>query len=513
MRAPRSPSWLLLGLAGLLAGCEGESGLVRVEGSGFFNPPALEYGVRAVGDTHRLQTTLRNSSAQRIQVQGIRFEPPQEVYAAFLTTGGTLRGSVLGIGEAVEIELVYRPLAEGVYDSTLVVEAGTIEIPLDIVATARQVAPARPQVDPGRVRFFGSEVGREVSQPVRVRNAGDTDGALSGVSTTAPFSITRVGGAPLTLPTDRLRPGESLDLEVHFRPGASGVVEDTIVFQMDTGEAAALEVSGDAVEPGVLSCDRSVVDFGTAARGETPRADIRCTVDATGPYTLQAVRFAEGSSPHFRLVPEQPVLTQGSLQFSVEMDGVGLAGRHDAVVEVVPLHDVRTRVAVTIEILEPPAGDADLDVELTWNTGNSDFDLHLVRQDGRPFEPGLDCYFEDKNPDWGQPGYLGDDPVLTTDDVNGFGPEEVSLLYASEPFYDLYVQFYGFDREIPPSSTVRIRYQLRGEAPVELSRDMFECGAMWHVGRFLFDGDNRRFEPRGALTLDYRARAGESCRP
>lgn len=507
----RATSWLISGVF-LVAGCAQDEGLVRVEGSGFFNPARLEYGTRAVGDAHELVTVLRNSSPGRLLVQDIRFEPPQEVYAAFLTDGGTLRGAQLAPGQSVGITLVYRPLAEGDYDATLVVEAEALEIPLEITARARRVAPARPSLDPGSLRFTGSEVGRNVSRRVRITNAGDTDGALEAVGARSPFTVTAVDGAPLDLPTPRLAPGESVDVEVHFLPRVAAPVEGQVTFRFDTDQRAALPVFGDAVDPGNLTCIPLVVDFGDVPRGQRAVRSVSCDV-VGGPYALEAVRMADGSAPYFSVEPRVPTLVEGRLDFDVVLDPLGLEGRHDGIVEIVPAHRVTTRVSATVEVTPPPPGEADLEAELVWNTGNSDFDLHLVRLDGAPFEPGKDCYFEDKHPDWGEPGYRGDDPLLTTDDVNGFGPEKVSLLFAAEPAYDLYVQFYGFESDIPPSTSAQVTYRLRGQAPVALERDLIECGVLWHVGRFTFDAGVGSFSRVDTTSMDYRPRAGASCRP
>jgi hypothetical protein len=503
---------VVFGLLGALtSACQSEPGFIRVEGNSFFNPPALDYGVRGLDEGHSLTTVLRNASAERIQVQDLRFEPPQDVYAAFITGGGTLRGAVLAPNEAVEITLLYRPLAEGVYDATMVVTAGSLEIPLEITAEARLVAPARPVVSPSEIRFAPTEVGRDAVQRVRLQNGGELTGALVAVGFRAPFSVSAVGGAPLALPAAPLAPGAAVELEVHYRPGYAGLLEDRITFKLDDGEEATVRVFGDAVEPGVLSCDATVVDLGAVPRGETRRRAVRCQATG-GPYAVEAVRLAAGSSGYFSMTPAQPVMTDGVLQFEVAFDAVGLEGRYDGAVEVVPLHKVRTQVALTAEVRPAPAGVADLDVELIWNTGNSDFDLHLVRHGGQPFELGKDCFFEDKNPDWGQPGYPGDDPVLTTDDVNGFGPEHVSLLYAPDGAYDLWVQFYGFDREIPPSTSVRVTYQLADQAPVARTQDLLACGVAWHVGRFTFTGGAGTFLPIDQLVMDYQGRASPECR-
>ena len=133
---------LAWGLLLLASGCQGEPGFVRVEGRSFFTPATLDFEVRALDEAHELTTVLRNASADRIQVTDIRFEPPQEVYAA-LVEDGTLRGQTLAPGQVVEITLVYRPVAEGTYDATMVVTATIATTAVATTCSARPAAKTR----------------------------------------------------------------------------------------------------------------------------------------------------------------------------------------------------------------------------------------------------------------------------------------------------------------------------------------------------------------------------------
>lgn len=76
-------------------------------------------------------------------------------------------------------------------------------------------------------------------------------------------------------------------------------------------------------------------------------------------------------------------------------------------------------------------------VQATWNTPGdpdptdrlgTDLDLHLRHPlaEGWFLSPG-DCYYGNPAPDWGILGARSDDPVLDIDDINGAGPESISL--------------------------------------------------------------------------------------
>jgi uncharacterized repeat protein (TIGR01451 family) len=79
---------------------------------------------------------------------------------------------------------------------------------------------------------------------------------------------------------------------------------------------------------------------------------------------------------------------------------------------------------VTITVNIPTYG---IRVELTWNTSDTDMDAHLIRPSGQYWAIPDDCYWENKNPDWGLSGVTEDNPSLDQDDIDGYGPENITL--------------------------------------------------------------------------------------
>lgn len=121
-------------------------------------------------------------------------------------------------------------------------------------------------------------------------------------------------------------------------------------------------------------------------------------------------------------------------------------------------------------------------VELTWDRDETDVDLHLVSEtEGGTFhtEP-FDCYYENTNPDWGVPGVTVDDPAIDIDDVDGFGPENVSL---NEPKdgYRYRVSAHYFDDRGLGSSTVTVRIYLSGLLRYEGIHPLERTGSGWDV--------------------------------
>jgi uncharacterized repeat protein (TIGR01451 family) len=113
-------------------------------------------------------------------------------------------------------------------------------------------------------------------------------------------------------------------------------------------------------------------------------------------------------------------------------------------------------------------------IELTWNTDNStDLDAHFIRPGGSFGDNVTDCYYGNKNPDWGDPDATVDNPSLDRDDYNGFGPEIITLLLPyDEGVYTFIVYYntYSGSGTDPTFATVRI--WINEGPPIEFSKEM-----------------------------------------
>lgn len=121
-------------------------------------------------------------------------------------------------------------------------------------------------------------------------------------------------------------------------------------------------------------------------------------------------------------------------------------------------------------------------VELAWDTDLSDVDLHLVNDtDGGTFysNPG-DCYYADKNPNWGSYSSPTDDPSLDIDDVDGFGPENINISTPQDAHvYHVLVHFY--DTHGAPATKVTIKIFLSGVEQYEAVQTLGGTGVAWDV--------------------------------
>jgi uncharacterized protein YfaP (DUF2135 family) len=115
-----------------------------------------------------------------------------------------------------------------------------------------------------------------------------------------------------------------------------------------------------------------------------------------------------------------------------------------------------------------------LHIELIWDTGDSDMDLHLVQGGWEMFQMPGDCTYCNPSPAW-----EGGDPILALDDRTGYGPENINIDAPADGDYDIWVHY--FDDKGGGDSVATVRVWMNGEMTWEGSELMTGRDA-WHVG-------------------------------
>ncbi len=131
-------------------------------------------------------------------------------------------------------------------------------------------------------------------------------------------------------------------------------------------------------------------------------------------------------------------------------------------------------------------------VELTWDQDDHDVDLHLIRgaNHDRAFSDDADCYFANCVPQtpgipvvhWGSSGQ-GDDPFLDVDDVDGLGPEVISIPSPEDGMsYLIALHMFRLDsgRE---DTTATIKVFVDGEVIQTVSHAMPDADGWWDALR------------------------------
>ena len=120
-------------------------------------------------------------------------------------------------------------------------------------------------------------------------------------------------------------------------------------------------------------------------------------------------------------------------------------------------------------------------VELSWDVDVSDVDLHLVDvgSGGQYAQSPGDCFYSNKNPDWGDAGAMND-PALDIDDVDGFGPENINVPQPrTGSSYRILVHYYSDDGMGATNATIRV--YLNGTLQHEAIQVLAASDKVWDV--------------------------------
>ena len=138
-----------------------------------------------------------------------------------------------------------------------------------------------------------------------------------------------------------------------------------------------------------------------------------------------------------------------------------------------------------------------LHIELSWDTAESDVDLHLLNasQSASFYQAPWDCHYANPAPEWGDAGYQPDNPRLDIDDTTGWGPENINIPEPKTAAYEIDVHYYSDDQMGP--TTARIRVYLSGELVYEDEAYLTQTGKVWRVGKI--NWPRGQIDPDGAI--------------
>ena len=127
--------------------------------------------------------------------------------------------------------------------------------------------------------------------------------------------------------------------------------------------------------------------------------------------------------------------------------------------------------------------DESIHVELSWDTNNSDLDIHLVQQgsgdpDDNLFSLDGDCCWCNPNPSWGEFG-TSDDPSLSLDNRLGYGPEAVHIESPYDGDYNIFVHY--FSNNGGGATTATVKVYLDGQV-VKTEAQQMNASRLWFVG-------------------------------
>ncbi|MFT7625551.1 MAG: hypothetical protein ACI9WU_004742 [Myxococcota bacterium] len=241
-----------------------------------------------------------------------------------------------------------------------------------------------------------------------------------------------------------------------------------------------------ACDPGFLSCDGDQSNGCEIAASAVPTAAITVQEgtpvneltdlhlsgsDSTGPNPIAAYQWAV-SAPEGSLGELLPNSTSEAVVWSTA-DLVGVYSFGLAVTDDTGAENCQTAASV---IIAEPRGQ--LHIELSWAEGGN-LDLHLIREDADLFDPVLDAWTDNPNPDWDDVNDDGDDPELQRAMAEGPANEILSMGLPKEDLtYRVAVHYNGDGAP----AVVRVRVFVEGTLAYSKTDITLSPKDLWHVG-------------------------------
>lgn len=416
---------LALGSCLLLAACGGpEVQFNRLLPEIAVFPEAVDFGEVVVLRPEVQQLAIQNAGRGTLNIQGITLEDPEGVFTLLNEPAEIEPDSTFTMG------IEFAPVTFLRYEASLTIHSNdehTPEVVIPILGEGVDAPMPDIHVDPLSLDFGEVGPGGVSTKVVNILNRGNAVLQMGMVdqSGSGAFQL-------LSDPSNAIvGPGSTLPVVINYIPTSD---------QGDNGELKLFSDDPDEPEVKVLLLGNGGGDF------EYPEAVIDCPGRSAPPQWV----FLDGSGSTDPLggalsymwsLPTRPLGSAGTLSQTV-LDNTELYTdiSGDYIVQLVVANEQGT-VSAPARCLVEAIPEDDLHVELTWDTTNTDVDLHLLQDGFTMFDKNGDCHWCNKNPKWGAAG-PDDDPRLDLDDTFD-GPENINILHPADGTYHIKVHYYG----------------------------------------------------------------------
>jgi hypothetical protein len=454
-----------LPLLALLAACAGKGGIdqefTALQPDVAVAPEVLDFGDVVVLYSDTQSVSVLNAGRAELSVNEVTITGP-DASAFTVNQAATL----VEVEAALAVQVTFSPLTYVDYNATLQIATDDEDSPLvEVPLMGAGADGPSPDIEVDTTVLDFGTVSETSTLWFTLKNEGDGDLILGPVTQTGSGQFESPN-----LPTE----GSTL------APGG----ETTVIYTYtptEEGDNATLSIaSNDPDEPAVevllLGNGGGEFEFPTAVIDCPTRVDppLSQTLDGRASYDPNGLPIVD----YAWSIKDTPRGSTGTIldpaQGLTQMY-VDLAGDWEVQLVVTNEAGVKSEPATCAFTAIP---DSAFHIELVWDQGNSDLDLHLVQGGYKVFETPGDCCWCNTSPDWGLEG-TSDDPRFAIDNLVGYGPEEIKI---NEPYNgDYYVRVHYFDDKGggPTTATVRVWIDgaVVGEYPMLLT-----SGDLWQVG-------------------------------
>ena len=423
------------------------------------------FGEVTVLTTEELPLSVVNAGRAPLEIKDIRISDNDD--AVFEATWGS---EELGVDEDMIVNISFTPATYAVYERELTIETNDPDRPgYSVLLTGEGVDGAIPDisVDRASLDFGAVAAGDSKVEWFTITNDGDGDLDIESIAQTGSGAFTPQ--TPLSGQT--LAPGSSYQVILSYDP------------EVETGDSGALTITSN--DPDEESVEVLLVGNG-GSEDEYPQAVIECDpvvrpltthdLDGRGSYDPQG----NGIDTYQWFLYDQPSGSTAEL-VNANTDFATLF------IDTAGEWEVGLQVTNSVGLTSAPARCAfdaipedKIHVELAWNTGDTDLDLHLVQEGFEFFDNQGDCSWCNKNPNWGASGGA-DDPLLALDNIVGYGPEDLTIDEPADGDYHVKVHYFKDLLGSGAVTTATVRVFLNGELAGEYSRNLTH-NEVWDVG-------------------------------
>jgi len=457
------PRFLLLPL--LLIGCGQDQSINKLEPKLAYSPASIEFGEVAVDYPSTVTVEIINAGRAGLSVNAVHFSGSNPGIFSVEPTEFDV-----AMDERQEVSVSFTPKTYLVYGDELVIKSDDPENKeIRIPVTGEGVKAPTPDIEVTPLTLDFGEVAPLSSSTLwfTIENAGDDDLHIQQTTQSGSGNFTIISDPEYSTVSPQT---DTETVLVTYEP------------QSLDGDSGTFEiVSDDPDEPSIvvhfLGNGGGDFDYPVAVIDGPPNAAPLDTIqlDGSGSYDPEGFELTD----YVWTVTHLPTGSKSELTNVITDDTkmfLDIAGTYEVQLQV--WNEIGLASAPTkYEVKAIP--DDRIHVELIWDTGNSDMDLHMYEDENVEFFQFIgDCNFCNPNPNWGTAA-SSDDPSLDLDDVGGYGPENTNI---NEPAAGNYpVRVHYFEDNNNGASTATVRFYLDGELFDQFSR-VLTRNQIWDVG-------------------------------
>jgi hypothetical protein len=446
-----------------------------------------------------LDVQVLNSGRGPLDINDMRLQVAGGYDDVFTLEGGDIEE--INGGSSAAVSITFTPTEYLDYRAQLVIESDDEDQPtLTVPITGSGAIGSTPDitVSANSLDFGTIAEGETGTGYLTIYNVGDGPLEILEMDLAEATSFSLV-----TDPTgQQIAAGGEYTVIAEYSPAddSEGHSEDLIIRSTDPDEGEVTVVflggnGGGAYEYPIadIDCD--------ALRGVTPPTTVN--LDGRGSEDPEDVEGAHELSYAWELLG-RPELSRTYIANPTEQTPelfIDVAGTYVVELVVTDFNGVASE-PTTCDLNVVPK--EDLYIALSWDTGDSDLDLHLVPADNSMWSC-MDCFFCNPVPiwplDWGI-------PIYALDNTMGYGPENINVDIPGEQTFYIRTHYYTDRGGGPSRATISI--YINGTL-IETITEELSRGQRWKAGYVTFDASGEgSFTEEGEVET-YGSRACPDC--